>query len=153
MHIKYQLANINKFCMDFNFQGCSRNESLLTQEEDVLMMNFLGEECPKLIPIIMKFRSRASPFDKSYLFAPMTVKNILPYTWWLNIDTSGGAGEGELDRNTRDLIANLHRSVASSASVERMFSTFGFVHSAVRNRLGIEKAGKLVFLFRVLNNN
>ena len=38
----------------------------------------------------------------------------------------------------------------SSASVERVFSTFGFVHSKVRNRLGIENAGKLVFLHKLL---
>ena len=96
----------------------------------------------------MKLRSRGSPFDKNCLFAPTTVKNVSPHTWWQNIDPSGS----ELDRSTRDVIANLHMSVASSALVERIFSTFGFVHSAVRNRLGIEKAGKLVFLFRVLNN-
>ena len=124
------------------------NEALLTTAEDEIMMNFLEEECPKLTPIIMKLRSRGSPFDKNYLFVPTTIKNVSPYTWWQNIDTSGS----ELDRSTRDVIANLHMSVASSASVERIFSTFGFVHPAVRNRLGIEKAGKLVFLFRALNN-
>ena len=42
-------------------------------------------------------------------------------------------------------------AVASSAGVERVFSSFGFVHSKVRNRLGIEKAGKLVFMYKLLN--
>ena len=60
--------------------------------------------------------------------------------------------EHDIEQDTFDLIISLLTAVASSASVERIFSTFGFVHSAVRNRLGIEKAGKLVFLFRVLNN-
>ena len=85
---------------------------------------------------------------ENYLIAPTTVKNVSTYTWWQSIDPNGS----EIDRCKRDVIANLHKSVASSASVERIFSTFGFVHSAVRNRLGFEKAGKLVFLFRVLNN-
>ena len=42
-------------------------------------------------------------------------------------------------------------AVASSAGVERVFSSFGFVHSKVRNRLGIEKGGKLVFMYKLLN--
>lgn len=42
-------------------------------------------------------------------------------------------------------------AVNSSASIERIFSKFGLVHSKLRNRLGVEKAGKLVIIFRVLN--
>ena len=40
---------------------------------------------------------------------------------------------------------------ATSPGVERMFSTFGFVHSKIRNQLGVEKAAKLAFLFKSLN--
>lgn len=36
-------------------------------------------------------------------------------------------------------------------SVERLFSTFGLVHSKMSNRLGVTKAEKLVFIYRVLN--
>ena len=39
---------------------------------------------------------------------------------------------------------------ASSASIERVFSTFGLVHSKLRNRLGVERASKLVFCYRML---
>ena len=35
---------------------------------------------------------------------------------------------------------------SSTASVERLFSTFGTVHSKLWNRLGVEKALKLVFI-------
>ena len=41
--------------------------------------------------------------------------------------------------------------VASSAGLERKLLTFGFVHSKVRNRLGTAKAGKLVFIYKLLN--
>ena len=47
------------------------------------------------------------------------------------------------------LINTLMNAIASSASIERVFSTFGLVHSKIRNRLGVEKASKLVFLHRV----
>jgi len=43
-------------------------------------------------------------------------------------------------------------AVGSSAGVERIFSTFGLVHSKLRNRLGVEKAGKLVFIYKLLNS-
>ena len=44
-------------------------------------------------------------------------------------------------------------SVASSSDVEHAFLTFGLVHSKLRNRLGIAKVAKLVFVYRVLNVN
>jgi hypothetical protein len=48
---------------------------------------------------------------------------------------------------------------ASSAASERAFSTFGFVHSKLRNRLGGDKVEKLVYIksnytcFSVLDGN
>lgn len=42
---------------------------------------------------------------------------------------------------------------ATTANVERIFSSFGVVQSKLRNRLGLEKAAKLVFLFKMLNPN
>ncbi|EMP39337.1 Zinc finger and SCAN domain-containing protein 29 [Chelonia mydas] len=35
--------------------------------------------------------------------------------------------------------------------VERIFSSFGLIHSKMRNCLGSEKAGNLVFLFQIMN--
>ena len=37
---------------------------------------------------------------------------------------------------------------ATSAEVERMFSTFDFVHNEIRNQLRVKKADKLAFLFK-----
>ncbi len=41
---------------------------------------------------------------------------------------------------------------ASSASVERLFSKFGFIYNKLRNRLGHEKAEKLVKCHQQLKN-
>ena len=49
-------------------------------------------------------------------------------------------------------IMSLFSATASSAGVERVFSSFGLVHSKLCNWLGTENAGKLVFLFRALNS-
>jgi len=45
----------------------------------------------------------------------------------------------------------LHSTVASSAGIERIFSSFGIVHTTLRNRLGVEKSSKLVSVFKSLN--
>jgi hypothetical protein len=39
---------------------------------------------------------------------------------------------------------------ASSASIERIFSNFSFIHTKLRNRLGVQRATKLVFCYRML---
>ena len=49
------------------------------------------------------------------------------------------------------IIEQLMTAKATSARVERMFSTLGFVHSKLRNQLRVEKAAKLVFMFKSLN--
>eukprot|EP00667_Euglena_gracilis_P024919 EG_transcript_28910 len=42
-------------------------------------------------------------------------------------------------------------SLASTANLERNLSTMGHVYGQRQTNLGIEKAGKLTFLFRALN--
>ena len=61
--------------------------------------------------------------------------------------------EGCFDEDFIQLIKCLLCSVASSFDVERAFSTFGLGHSKLRNRLGVAKATKLVFIYKVLNVN
>ena len=43
-------------------------------------------------------------------------------------------------------------ATASSESVERVFSRFGLVHSKLQNRLEVDKAGKLVFVYKIIND-
>ena len=51
-----------------------------------------------------------------------------------------------------DLAAKLLSMPPSSASVERVFSNFAFVQNKLRNRLGVDKAGKLVTCFQALRS-
>lgn len=50
-------------------------------------------------------------------------------------------------------MVNLFSCPSSSASLERIFSTYGLVWSKLRNRLGAEKAEKLVKVYRSLKAN
>ena len=54
------------------------------------------------------------------------------------------------------LIANKHKllsALCSSASIERVFSNFSYIYSKLRNRLGVSKASKLVFCYKMLHGS
>ena len=61
--------------------------------------------------------------------------------------------KGKFSSEHLQIIKGFLTASASSASVERMFSRFGLVHSKIRNRLGVEKSAKLVFLYNVSNKD
>jgi hypothetical protein len=97
------------------------------------------------MPQIVQFKAKAQPFSP-YMFVDNVVTDVSPMTWWMS-------QASVLNAELLVLVKTLFTAVASSAGVERLFSTFGFVHSDVRNRLGIEKASKLTFIYRMLNEN
>ena len=76
------------------------------------------------------------------MFCPEDLK-VDPLTWWKS--------QAGLEPTILSLVDQLHTARASSAGIERIFSTFGFVHSKICNRLGTTKVGKLVFLYKLIN--
>ena len=58
----------------------------------------------------------------------------------------------DIPQSVKDIIIGLLSCSPSTASLERLFSSYGWIHSEIRNRLGNEKAAKLLFIFKVLNN-
>lgn len=120
----------------------------LTEEENSLALETMNEMYggTGLLPLVIKFNAHCSPF-KDVMFSDEIIKNVNGIQWWLS-----QRNEPEI-ANQLSVVKQFLCATASSASVERMFSTFGFVHSDLRNRLGIEKGGKLVFLFRFYNQN
>lgn len=94
---------------------------------------------------IISFQARAFPF-KDYLFSESTVKNIKPLTWWLCL-------KNNIINEMLEVVTRLFTAVASSAGIERIFSTYGLVHSKIRNRLGVDKSSKLVAFFKSLNKH
>ena len=62
-----------------------------------------------------------------------------------------GAAVYSVDPPFADLPQRQTTSPAYSASIERVFSTFSFVHNKISNRLGVQKAIKLVFCYHMLS--
>ena len=61
--------------------------------------------------------------------------------------------KGKFSSEDLQIIKGFLTASASSTSVERIFSRFGLVRSKIRNRLGVEKSAKLVFLYNVSNKD
>lgn len=117
---------------------------LLTPGETDKVYEYVASLDSSFLPIVMKYQSHTSPFlPFRFLDSVTNDIQLQPVGWWKVI-----AG---IDPQFLDYIIKLMTAINSSASIERVFSTFGFVHSKLRNRLGVEKAGKLVFIFRLLN--
>lgn len=117
----------------------------LTQSEYDTAMECASTQYSEMFPDLITFRTEASPFQ-SFMFKDTVVQTVAPLDWWKS-------QADRLNPQTNAVAVQLLTAVASSAGVERVFSSFGLVHSNIRNRLGIEKAGKLFFLFKLLNNN
>ena len=115
----------------------------LSGSEVASVMDYAAKTCPDLLPILINYRAKAEPF-KEYLFSPSVVDNVTPLSWWKALQDR----VGDKVMNT---VAQTLGASASSAGVERIFSTFGFIHLKIGNRLGTEKAGKLVFIYKLLN--
>jgi len=117
----------------------------LSQEEDDQAMEYAREKWPSLIPLIIKFKAQTPPCQ-SFKFDANVLKSVSSIEWWM-------ANKSAVDEESMKGLKQLFSAVASSEGVERVFSSYGIVHSKLRNRLGTETAAMLVFLFKLLNKS
>lgn len=107
---------------------------------------WLAEEVSEdFLPLFIKFRLKTFPFPESF-FQEQMRKQLSPIQWWEAVLKTN-----RVDVKFCEFSLHLQKCVASSASIERIFSNFGLVQTKIRNRLGIEKASKLVASRRMLN--
>ena len=96
-----------------------------------------------MLPSEINYRARSRPIGE-WMLTPVVLKKTDPLVWWQY-------QKPELDEHILSLVEQLLTARASTAGIERIFSTFGLVLSKLRNRLQTEKAGMLVFLYKLLN--
>lgn len=115
----------------------------LTAEEEEMAMNYIEENFPlNFVEVFMRFRACVSLFRLSFLNTQSTLTDA---EWW---KVMASMNPNLRSTHSLDCIMQLMTAVASSASLERIFSQFGIVHS----KLGVMEANKLVSLFQKLNN-
>ena len=92
---------------------------------------------------LTKYMGKVQPYNED-LFTE-DYKNVAPDAWW-----KSGIKLG-FSQLLVDFACSLVTAVASSAGLERYFSTLGLTYGKLRSSLGVEKAGKMAFLFKQLN--
>ena len=117
------------------------NTNVLDAAEQESALQKAFELHPDLVAVIAQFRAKASPFIKSYY---EVAQQINPHDWW--------SLAADIPQSVKDIIIGLLSCSPSTASLERLFSSYGWIHSEIRNRPKSEKAAKLLFIFKVLNN-
>ena len=127
----FLLANV----LDPRFSGGS-----LSPDQIDKARQFAEEEGTSVALALNLYLSRSSPFRPK-----MFDQKADTMAWWQGGQVSG------FPAPLCALALRLCGCSASSASLERNFSTMGYVYERRRTNLGAEKAGKLTFLYRSLN--
>jgi len=94
---------------------------------------------------LCNFKSEALPFLPS-MFHISCIGKVEPTKWWCCVKSNCKGVSDDIC----NLAIQLLRFPASSASIERVFSNLGNIQSKLRNRLGLDKAAKLVMCYREL---
>lgn len=116
----------------------------ITAEQRQNALKYLKKENGIFIAELIKFNGETGPYLSSF-FDPDALKNTNPYIWWKGI--------ANIPDEFRNFCLSLFSCVSSSGGIERIFSTFGIVHTKLRNRLQVQKTGKLVAIFKNLNQH
>lgn len=116
----------------------------LSEYEVDAALQFVENYHPECMPDIIKYKAKTFPF-KEFMFHPTSLTGVSPpLVLWKSL-------ERNISVKTMALVSQLHTAISSSAGIERLFSSFGIVHTKLRNRLGVDKAGKLATVFKSLN--
>jgi len=126
------------YLMDHKYRG-----KRLSPEQREIAREWLKNIQVENFPFVIAFEAEASPYPATYFSAAAVTMH--PVIWWNAV-----AKSSSIPSNFVAIITQLLSSPASSASIERVFSSFSGVHSNLRNRLGVVKAAKLVFCYRAL---
>lgn len=108
-----------------------------------------AQEClleinPEVLPELLNFMADSLALPKAMLHAA-TISKTKPTVWWTCVQRIGTVNPALCK-----IALKLLSLPCSSASLERVFSNFSVIQNKLRNRLGIEKASKLVVCYRFL---
>lgn len=132
------LANI----LHPRYLGAELNQK---QEEEAEI--FLRSKFPEMVPTLYAFMAKTVPFTNA-LFSEENLRMDVKI-WW---STQNRKAKDGTVGTIHQLAERLNLMPASSAAIERVFSTYSLVQTKVRNRLGLDKAAKLVSCYRNLRS-
>jgi hypothetical protein len=99
-----------------------------------------GPEAAQIRAAVTLYLAKSAPYNSLSIS-----RDISPPAWW-----AAGLRIG-FNSKLVSIATQLASAIATSAGLERQFSTMKLTCGALRTNLGIEKAGKLSFLYRKWN--
>src|SRR5258705_5402187 len=122
----------------FNGDCLSAEEQIAGTEyiDELATMIYGTDNSIEVIGELAQYRAKENVFGKAYVIKSATAVDAV--TWWKG--TCFGLKLGRVA--TRILTMP-----PTSAATERSFSTYSIVHTAKRNKLTVERAGKLTYVY------
>ena len=120
-----------------------RNDDKINSEQKEMAREWLMSVMPDSLSLLLEYDAEAEPFPKSFF----KTTDVKAKVWWKALYNT------KICPEFIHLMVKLHSIPCSSASIERIFSNFSYIHSKLRNRLGVQKAAKLVFCYRMLRGH
>jgi len=102
---------------------------------------------PEFLPLLIAFDTQSAPFPVLFLRSNAEAVTI-PV-----VESCLENSKVEVHHKFSSLAVLLLSAPASTASIERIFSNFGYIHNKLCNRLGGQTAAKLVFCYHMLRGN
>ena len=135
------------FLLDPRFLGDGMSKKNKTETEDFIINFPLDDKTPasderkeKIYQQLINYQVDAGEekLSKSFRFNMLATRKTKILNYWLTT--------GQRWPELQQLAIRVFQVAPSSTASERNFSTFGFVHSKGRNRLGPERVEKLVYI-------
>ena len=108
----------------------------LSQPQVEIAKEWLINNDATYLPTAIAFQAEAAPLPASFFSEMGRTSNSV--AWWRAL----GQLTTDLPEGFVDVMVALHSAVASSAALERMFSSFGLVMTSLHNKIGLQKAAK-----------
>jgi hypothetical protein len=129
----HYLANI----LHSQYRGKLLLPDLVSSAQDLLL-----QTNPDMLPDdLLSFMTDSLEISNTLLPASV-ITRTRPTVWWLSLSKSS-----PVSKDLCSLAQKILKMPSSSASIERVFFNFGLIQTKLRNRLGLQKAAKLVFSY------
>lgn len=114
---------------------------------------WLTEIHPEYAVGLYEFQLKDTQIFPGHMFSESVSSSLSSDKWWqvMNMKQNKKTSGKKLPDGFCSFLGSIHSCPASSAAIERLFSSFGLVWNKMRNRLGSEKAEKLVKIYKYLN--
>ena len=98
-----------------------------------------------LVPLVANLRANNDLVFPKHMMLPTTINQMKVHAWWRSLATLSTIGESAIN-----FCESIMLLPASTAAIERSFSTLGDILTKKRNQLKVDRAKKLCVVYKTL---